>query len=227
MSEIIYTLEINHNEKHQYEFQEIENRLHFVNKEDFRDSEWTNLTYNQCPNCTLSSDTTGHCPIALNLGGLLKDWNNTLSYTPVKLTVVTAHRTVFAETTAQKALSSLIGLVMATSDCPHTQFFRAMAQFHLPLASSEETSFRAISTYLLLEYFKKQEGKSATFDLDGLAKIYEDMHELNIHVKKRFMAAVENDAALNAVTVLDIFTITTTNFLDEELEKLRGLFSLE
>ncbi|MCP4400992.1 MAG: hypothetical protein GY801_27310 [bacterium] len=47
-----------------------------------------------------------------------------------------------------------------------------MAHFHQPLANVEETIFRATSMYLLSQYFAKQEGKEAKFELDGLEEIY-------------------------------------------------------
>lgn len=225
-SALVYSITTDKNDHHIYKFDCQQGRLHFLNDKKNKDIPWAKLEHHQCPNCTLNLDNNNYCPIALNLEGLLNDWNEVVSYTPVQLSVLSNNRTIMADTTAQKALGSLLGLIMATSDCPHTQFFRPMAQYHLPLATSEETSFRAISTYLLTQYFRKQNGEDINFDLDGLSKIYESIHELNVYIKKRLMDAVRQDAALNAVMVLDVFTITSTNFLDDELERLRQLFSI-
>ena len=54
---------------------------------------------------------------------------------------------------------SLIGIYMVTSGCPIMDKLRPMARFHLPFASTEETIYRAISTYLLGQYFLEQKGK--------------------------------------------------------------------
>lgn len=222
---LTYKIQIENHENYTYQFREVDNRMEFVSN-GLENGKWAELEYHQCPNCTLDKKEYKNCPIASNLGSILKDWNEAISFSNVELTVINNQRTIVAKTTAQKALSSLIGLIMATSDCPHTQFFRPMAQFHLPLASNEETSYRAISTYLLTLYYRKLAGENVEFDLSGLQEIYENMHELNVHVKKRLEDAVKHDAALNAVTVLDIFTLTTTNFLDDELENLKTFFSI-
>lgn len=224
--ELVYVISIDEQHSFRYEFADKCNRLQLEIKDRDCGEPWAELDYRQCPGCTLKRTEHLYCPIAFNLGDLLKDWKDVVSFTQVELSVDTPNRSIRAKTTAQKALSSLFGLIMATSDCPHTQFFRPMAQFHLPLATSKETSFRAISTYLLTQFFRKQAGENVDFNLSGLSKIYENIHELNISVKKRLEDAVEFDAALNAVTVLDIFTITSTNFLDDEIENLKPLFSV-
>ena len=59
---------------------------------------------------------------------------------------------------------------MATSGCPHMDFFKPMARFHLPLANAEETVYRATSMYLLAQYFLQREGKEADMELEGLKK---------------------------------------------------------
>ncbi len=223
---LTYRIQVDERNSFHYEFGQEAEHLSYKLPQLTDTPEWTKLENEQCSKCTLNKTEFPACPIARSLSSLLKDWNEMVSFTPVKLVVTTPQRTIHADTTAQKALSSLIGLIMATSDCPYTQFFRPMAQFHLPLASSEETSFRAISTYLLMQYFRHQAGEKVDFDLTGLAKIYENMHELNVQIKKRLDDAVEQDAALNAVTILDIFTITTTNFLEDELQNLKSLFSI-
>ncbi len=56
---------------------------------------------------------------------------------------------MYAETTAQQAMSSVLGLIMATAGCPWTDRLRPMARFHLPFASDAETLYRSISMFLL------------------------------------------------------------------------------
>lgn len=209
----------------EYRFVSGDNGLKLDIAEDQPPENWMILEHMQCENCPLKQSTHRHCPVARNLSILVNDCQKVISFDNVALKVITKNRTTSANTTAQRAVSSLLGLIMATSDCPHTQFFRPMAQFHLPLSSPEETSFRAISTYLVTQFFRQREGLEASFNLDGLVEIYSNMHTVNISMKNRIESAVEKDAAMNAVILLDILAITFPNYLDDELEKLKPLFS--
>jgi len=222
---LIYKLRFENGDSLQYRFDQSDDTISLNHGEDLPHAEWMQLSHNQCDNCPLSAESHPDCPVAINLAVLLKDWHSSISFNKVQVEVISPQRTVSADTTAQKVLSSLLGLIIATSDCPHTHFFRAMAQFHLPLASSDETSFRAISNYLFTLYLRHQNGEQVDFDLSGLMQIYENMHTVNIGLKKRLESAVENDAALNAVVILDLLAITLPCYFDDEIEKFRQLFS--
>ena len=223
---LVYRITINQNKLLKYVFNSHESGIKLKKPEDQVTEEWMALEHNQCSNCPLDPKIHKLCPVAENLSILMHDWQDIVSFDEVLLEVDSKQRKISATTTAQKTLSSLLGLIIATSDCPRTQFFRPMAQFHLPLASSEETTFRAISTHLLTQFFRQQDGQKVDFDLQGLTNIYNEMHTVNIHLKNRLESAVENDAALNAVVLLDIIAITLPNYLEMELEKLKPLFSI-
>lgn len=223
---LTYRVKMNQKQNLVYEFEEKEEGIKLVKPDGLATEKWMALEHNQCSNCPLDPQTQPLCPVAENLAVLLRDWQNIISFDEAILEVNSKQRTISATTTAQKVLSSLLGLVMATSDCPHTQFFRPMAQFHLPLASAEETSFRAISTHFITQFFRHQNGQKVKFDLEELTDVYNNMHTVNVCLKKRIESAVENDAALNAVVLLDIFAITLPSYLDDELEKLKPLFSI-
>jgi len=223
---LTYRVTVGNNRELKYEFRESEDGIKLVKPRHQTTETWMALSHNQCDNCPLNPVTHSICPVAENLSVLMYDWQNIISFDETVLEVESKQRTISATTTAQKVLSSLLGLVIATSDCPHTQFFRPMAQFHLPLANSEETTFRAISTHLITQFFRQQNGETVNFDLQGLTDVYNKMHTVNICLKQRIESAVENDAALNAVVLLDIFAITLPNYLDDELEKLKPFFSI-
>ena len=223
---LVYRITINQNKQLKYVFNSHENGIKLVKPEDQVTEKWMTLEHNQCSNCPLDPKIHKLCPVAENLSILMHDWQDIVSFDEVLLEVDSKQRKISATTTAQKTLSSLLGLIIATSDCPRTQFFRPMAEFHLPLASAEETTFRAISTHLLTQFFRQQDGGKVDFDLQGLTKIYNEMHTVNIYLKNRLESAVENDAALNAVVLLDIIAITLPNYLEMELEKLKPLFSI-
>src|SRR5690606_40128032 len=59
---------------------------------------------------------------------------------------------------AQQALASLMGLVMASSGFPKTAVFRPMARFHLPFSSESETAYRVAAMYLVAQHFAHRDG---------------------------------------------------------------------
>jgi len=186
---------------------------------------WTALEAHQCPHCPLHPEQHPRCPVAIGLVDIIRHFDHLVSYDQVDLTVVTEQRTVSQRTTAQYAISSLIGLVMATSGCPHTAFFKPMARFHLPLASEESTIYRAAAMYLLAQFFLRKEGKASDPGLTGLGKIYQNLHLVNLHIAKRLKDATRTDSSVNAVVLLDSFTSTLPYVIEEHLDEIAYLFS--
>ncbi len=187
--------------------------------------EWTSLDFHQCPNCSFSPSTHPNCPLSVHLVNIVRRFNSILSYDEIHVEVITAERNISQHTTAQRGLSSLMGLVIAASGCPHTAFFRPMARFHLPLASEEETLYRAISMYLLAQYFLQQEGKAADFELEGLRQIYMNVHAVNTAIAQRLRAACETDSSANALILLDMYAKAVPCVIEESLEEIRYLFA--
>ena len=189
--------------------------------------EWTALDFYQCPHCPLFVTTHTHCPLAANLVHIINHLDNFFSYQQIRVKVVMENRTITQDTTIQKGLSSLMGLVIATSGCPHTTFFKSMARFHLPLADEEETICRVTSMYLLEQYFLKNEGKPAHFNLKGLMELYDNMHIINTTIAKRLRAASKTDSAVNAIVLLDVFTCLLPLSIETYLQEIRHLFDLD
>lgn len=182
---------------------------------------WTRLSHQQCPNCPLGNSET-HCPAAVNIAMVVDNCAEIISHQAVIVKVISPKRTISGKTTVQRALSSLFGLLMATSDCPRTQFFRPMAYFHLPMASQDETIFRAISTYFLAQYFKGE--RQDVFNLDALCEIYANMQTVNEHLVKRLQTCTNGDATKNAVVLLHLLSCALPLSLEESLDNLRPLF---
>jgi hypothetical protein len=113
---------------------------------------------------------------------------------------------------------------MATSGCPITTFFRPMARFHLPFANAEETTYRAVSTYLLAQYFRKRRGEPADLELEGLTTLYEDLHRLNRAFAKRLRGARGTDSSVNAVILLDVLAGALTSESEDRLPALEASF---
>jgi hypothetical protein len=185
---------------------------------------WTKLNFHKCPHCPLSPETHPHCPLAANLVKIVHRFDGILSYDRVHVDVTTDERITSQDASAQRAISSLMGLVMATSGCPYTAFMRPMARFHLPMASSEETMYRALSMYLLAQFVLKQEGLPAELEVDGLVKIYQNMQIMNQSILGRIRAITGTDSSVNAVIVLDVYAKTLELVVKRALEQLRYLF---
>jgi len=199
-------------------------RLEVINKGSRDFPFWTNLEFHQCTHCPLDKETHPHCPVATALGAVIERFEKVFSYDEVDLEVITRQRRVTQRTTAQRALGSLIGLLFATSGCPHTDYFKPMARFHLPLPSLEDTVFRVTSMYLVAQYFRHKEGRESDFELEGLKKIYDNMHLLNSMITERIRNATRADSSLNAVILLDTFMGLMPLVSEEQMAELRHLF---
>lgn len=186
---------------------------------------WTDLDFHECPHCPLPIDTHPHCPLAVRLVSIVEPFDRLLSYDKIHVDVITEERSISQDTTAEQGIGSLMGLVIATCGCPHTAFFKPMARFHLPLASEDETIYRAASMYLLAQYFLKKEGHDADLELKGLMKIYDNIQVVNSSIAKRLRAATEKDSSLNAIVLLDMYAKTLSYAIEESLEEVRYLFS--
>ncbi len=186
---------------------------------------WTELAFNQCENCPLKAADHPHCPVAVQLVAVVERLERLVSYDQVRVDVHTVERVVSQETTAQQALSSLLGLIMASSGCPRTEFLRPMARFHLPLASEHETIFRAAASYALAQMLQMASGGQPDAAFQGLKAAYEELHKVNRGIAKRISAAARNDPARNAVVLLDAYTTLLPNAIDQSLAEMRPLFA--
>ena len=186
---------------------------------------WTNLTFHQCPHCRVTQTQYPYCPLAANIADIVMRFDHLISYDWVHLDVITQERVTSQDTTAQQGVSSLMGLVIANSGCPYTAFFKPMARFHLPLATIQETMFRAVSIYLISQYFLKQEGQRADFELQGLKKIYENIHLVNRAMADRLRSISHSDLPANAVILLDLYTKAFPFTIEKILKNLRCLFA--
>lgn len=185
---------------------------------------WADLGYQQCSNCPLKIESSPFCPVAINLIPLLQLCSSIPSYENLTLEVITPERTIRGTTTMQRALSSILGLIMATSPCPHTEYLKPMARFHLPLANENETLYRTASMYLLAQYFRRKEGLEYSLDLVHLAEIYDNLKIINRALAKRFRAAITEDATVNAIILLDLLSQAVSWSIEDGLEDLKYLF---
>jgi hypothetical protein len=189
---------------------------------------WTELGFHQCSNCPLSAADTAHCPMAVRIVPLVVLFEKVRSYDDVTAQVESEERTVTKRTSVQRVLRSLMGLLVASSDCPRIEFLKPMARFHLPFSSTEETIYRVVSTYLLAQYFLRQQGKAADAGLEGLKAHYRELQQVNLGMAARLGAirVQGGDSSINALVLLDLFAQSLPDSIDAELEELQPAFSV-
>jgi hypothetical protein len=182
---------------------------------------WTELKFCQCANCPLSAADHPHCPAALHMAPAVESLKALVSFDTVGVTVIQAERTIHAELSAQQAMSSVLGLIMATSGCPWTDRLRPMARFHLPFASEAETVYRSVCMFLLARALV---GAGETRGFAALEQLYENLHVVNRDMARRLGAATRTDPARNAIALLDSYTTLLPAALESSLEDLKPLF---
>lgn len=185
--------------------------------------EWCELEYKKCDNCPLNPEEYPYCPLALKLIPFV-EMESCVSFDKVTCRVHMDDKLIEKRTTAQEAFSSLIGLVMATSGCPHTTFFKPMAWFHQPFASEYETIMRACSSFLLSKYFDDEHRERKEDLFKELERIYEEVHQINIQISKRIQRDSQGDSTLNAIVLLDIFTADFAHALEDDLAAIKQIF---
>ena len=186
--------------------------------------EWTRLENHKCNHCPLDSLEVFFCPLAVRLLPLVDRMGDVVSIDNVNVTVTVDERTITRSATAQEGISALMGIITATSGCPHTVFFKPMARFHLPFANTEETFYRAASMYMLGQFYRWQAGKSVDLELDGLLNFYSQVATVNKGIADRLRAERREDGAVNAIVLLDMFVKSMPVMIKETLEGLKPLF---
>lgn len=200
-------------------------RYRLINDQPLAPPEWTRLSHQQCVNCPLRETDTPHCPAAVNIAQLVDDVSQLVSYEKLDVTVTMPQRTVTTHTSAQQAISSLLGLLLASSDCPHCRFMQPMARFHLPMADDYDTVYRATSMYLLAQYLRATQQLPADFSLNGLGDIYRQLQQVNFGLAARLRGVCAHDASINAVIVLDLLAKEVPYAMEESLQQLLPVFS--
>ena len=186
--------------------------------------QWTELSFRQCLHCPLSVEEHSRCPMALRLYDIVERFHKTHSIDEVELEVITEERRVIQTLAIQKAIASILELIVPICGCPKTAYMKPMARFHLPLASEEETVFRVTGMYLLSQYFLSQTSQKSGIEFDGLTKIYEDLHIVNAAIASRLQDISQSDSLKNAITLIDMYSILVPLLLEDQLVEMRDFF---
>ena len=185
---------------------------------------WTQLSFNQCTGCPFNAAEVPHCPAAVHLSTVIDGFQDLVSYDTVRVNVESEERTVTATLSAQQALASLMGLVMASSGCPRTAVFRPMARFHLPFSSESETAYRVAAMYLVAQHFALRDGQLPDLALEHLERVYRGVHSVNRGMAQRLRAASRQDAIVNAIVLLDVYSSLVPAAIHDILDEIRPAF---
>lgn len=223
---IIYRFNFETGEKKEIKVEIDNHTLTSVNINGHTHPEWTRYKNFKCPNCPVERDADDFCPVAINLEEVIRVFSSTASYDRVNLEIETQDRNYSKETSVQSGVSGIIGILMVTSGCPIMGKLKPMVRFHTPFSSLEETEYRAMSMYLLAQYFRKKWGKEPDWELKNLKDIYENISILNQNVARRIADLESKDASINSLIVLNNFAEYVTVSLDEDmLHELEVLFT--
>lgn len=177
--------------------------------------DWTRLDNHQCPNCPYDSSDKEHCPAAVAVSRVLFSVDGGNSTDMVDCEVTTNQRKYLSNVPYQKAIYSLIGLLMATSGCDRFGFLRPAARFHLPFASLEETLVRNSAFFLFAGSFTAPQ-LSLTERLKELTQQNLELVDVNKSLLARVRSALSRgDVHRNAMIVLSSFSQILS--MDEEV----------
>lgn len=187
--------------------------------------DWTRLEFKQCEGCPLAPAEHSHCPLAIRLSPLVELMSDVVSIDKVTVTVTMDERTITRSASAQEGISSLMGIIIATSGCPVTAFFKPMARFHLPFANTDETFYRAASMYMLAQHYRCQAGLSVDLAMKGLKDYYAQVAKVNKGMAARIRATEREDGTVNAIVLLDMFVLVLPYGIQSTLDELKPLFT--
>ncbi len=225
--EIRYEFAFPDGSSHEFELMLDENTMSLVNFNGESKPPWTKLSHNQCACCTLGEDRHPCCPIAVNIAELVDHFKDRQSIEECLVKCNTPERTCMKNTTVQAGLYSILGVVMATSDCPAMSFYKPMARFHLPFSTTKETLFRSASVYLLHQYFEYKRGRMPDMEMEQLGKKLQQVQQVNSGILARIRGISAKDADANAVIILDSFSRLFEMDIENSLSSLEHLFLAE
>lgn len=198
--------------------------LHETPREEL--PEWTALAFEKCPSCPLAEAPGARCPAAVAVLPAVEVFRDVKSYQGVTVTVEAPGRTYVKETTAQGGISSLLGLLMATSGCPVLARLRPMVETHLPFVTPEESSFRMIAAYLVGQLIRARHGLEPDWELSRLGPFFQELQAVNTAFCRRLNTLRAEDASVNAVVILNTLgNMVGFSLAEGDLERLDRLYA--
>jgi len=160
-----------------------------------------------------------YCPVAIRISEVTQAFGDNQSIERVKVTVETAERSYVDECDLQVGINSLLGLLMATSECPRLKELGSMASFHIPFCSTRETLRRTVGSYLIKQHFKQMNGETPDWEMRYLKELYETLEGLNRDFFKRVQDSISSDAVSNAVIMFFATSVVVASSLEDQLKR--------
>ena len=188
---------------------------------------WARLEHRQCACCPLKASDCKYCPVATQMHELLEAFSDNKSTERVQVTVESSERNYYQACDLQVGINSLMGLMMATSGCPVLKELGAMASFHIPFCSTQETLHRTVGSYLTKQYFVEFEGGEPDWELKHLKELYDVLEGLNQDFSKRVQSSIRSDAVSNAVIMFFATSVVVASSLDQQLQRHQSFLTNE
>ena len=80
--------------------------------------------------------------------------------------------------------------------------------------------------FLLAQYFLNRKNGSIPANLNRLETIYGNVHTVNHYICRRLRQASQNDCSVNAMVILDMFTLAIQSAIKHNLKQLEPYFSI-
>ena len=186
---------------------------------------WTKLSCRKCPNCPLDENQYPYCPAAAGIAGAIESLSEALAIEEADVTLKTAERDFIKHTSVAEGLSSMIGLVMASSGCPVLGKLRPLVRNHLPFETPEEQVYRSLGMYLLYQKFSAKGKENPDWALNNFTKFFEEINAVNRSFCSRLREITLGEDNLNILTTLGCFAkYDGFEIHEENLRDLQALF---
>ena len=189
--------------------------------------EWTQLGHCQCTNCPLGRAQRPQCPAAVDIHPVVSAFRSEPAFQKVMVRVSTEGRVYEKQTGLEEGLRSLLGLIMATSDCPILAELKPMATHHMPFASADEFIMRSVSLYLLEQYFRQRDHQTPDWELKGLVARNQRLQLVNQALWQRIHSICEGDSNLKALLSFFSMASSVSFSLESQLQKLKAKLDQE
>ncbi len=220
-----YQFGFNNNYSKEFMFNINADTLRLIHPEKKSTPSWTKLGCNKCPNCPLDEDQHQSCPAASIISNVVEFLQEALPTENVQVLVETVTRNFSKSTTLAEGLSSMLGLVIASSGCPIFGKLTALARNHLPFEDAQEKIYRSLGMYLLYQKFSEKGKNDPDWKLDHFTNFYQEINIASASFCERLKEVPIEENNLSMLTNLSCFN----KYLDfkisgENVDELQKLF---
>ncbi len=186
---------------------------------------WTRLDFEQCRCCPLDPTEVRFCPVAVNIAEIVEAFKDKASSESCSIRCEVQERIYLKKTTLMEGISSLFGIIMATSCCPVMDFFKPMARFHLPFSTGDESTVRAVGMFLLGYYLRNPGDGSFLTAMKDLEQRYDRVRQVNEGLFARITHIGSQDADKNAVIMLHSLSMLLGMEISQNLDSVADIFT--